>query len=267
MTDTSSTAQYLFQGTEVLVRKDDGITFAPLSVIADDDPSISSRGTTAARESRPGGPDRLQWVEVTTDYVPPKAYTFVTLRSLFPILPDEDFLRAGRAYQVMDFRRNTRYCGRCSGPMRPSRTEEARICGPCGRTIYPILAPAVIVAIEKEGRILLARGHHHPSGRYSVLAGFVEPGETLEEAVHREVREEVGISITDLTYFGSQPWPFPHSLMVGFTAKWKDGEIAVDGREIADAGWFSPADMPPIPPPRSISGGLIGDFLKRHAKP
>jgi NAD+ diphosphatase len=122
------------------------------------------------------------------------------------------------------------------------------------------------VLVERDdGRALLARNARFPSSMYSCLAGFVEPGETIEQAVVREVREEVGIEVHDLRYMGSQPWPFPHSLMIGFTARWKSGEVQVDGKEIADARWFAPDDLPDIPPSMSIARYIIDGWLERSA--
>jgi NAD+ diphosphatase len=107
----------------------------------------------------------------------------------------------------------------------------------------------------------LTRGHHFPDGFYGVLAGFVEAGESLEEAVTREIQEEVGLTVTDVRYFGSQPWPFPHQLMIGFTARWAAGEIRVDPQELADAAWFTRDSLPQIPPRMSIARRLIDAFL------
>jgi NAD+ diphosphatase len=137
-------------------------------------------------------------------------------------------------------------------------------CPACGLLAFPRLAPAVIVLIERDsGEALLARGRQFVIPMYSCLAGFVEPGETLEEAVHREVREEVGVEIADVAYQSSQPWPFPHSLMIGFRARWAGGDIAIDEREILDAQWYRPDALPAIPPPMSIARRLIDGWLAR----
>jgi NAD+ diphosphatase len=148
--------------------------------------------------------------------------------------------------------------------MEDSAIERCRICPNCGNVIFPVICPAIIVAIEKEGKILLARNSRFPKGRYSVLAGFVEPGESLEDTVKREVMEEVSIEVDRIRYFGSQPWPFPHSLMLGFTAEWESGEICVDGIEIAHADWFGPDELPNTPSTRSISGRLIRNFIQKQ---
>jgi NAD+ diphosphatase len=137
-----------------------------------------------------------------------------------------------------------------------------KLCPKCGLLSFPRLSPAIIVAVVHGSKILLARANHFADGFYSVLAGFVEPGETLEECVRREVQEEVGLQVKNIRYFGSQPWPFPHSLMIGFTAEFAGGHITIDGAEIADAAWFSPADLPRIPGEISIARRLIDWFLE-----
>ena len=151
----------------------------------------------------------------------------------------------------------------CSSDLAPS--ERAQVCPQCGLTAFPRLSPAIIVCIRRGEQILLARNHRFPPGRFSVLAGFVEPGETLEEAVAREVREEVGIRVRDIRYFGSQPWPFPNSLMLGFTAEYAEGELVVDESELAEAHWFTRDNLPDLPPPISIARRLIEDFLEPSA--
>ncbi len=145
--------------------------------------------------------------------------------------------------------------------MENRKTELARICPACGFISFPRLSPAVIMSIIKEDHILLARSPRFPSGMYSTLAGFVEPGETLEEAVKREVREEVNIRIGNISYVASQPWPFPHSIMIGFSADYAGGEIEIDGDEIEDAGWFSVEDLPILPSKITIARLLIDRFV------
>jgi NAD+ diphosphatase len=143
----------------------------------------------------------------------------------------------------------------------------AQQCTACGFTIFPRISPAVIVLVERDGKVLLARASRFKERLYSVIAGFVEPGESLEQTVTREIREEIGIGVKDIKYFGSQPWPFPDSLMIGFTAQHMDGEIAVDGEEIVEAQWFSPEQLPDIPDKISISRALIDWFVDKHVRP
>jgi NAD+ diphosphatase len=190
--------------------------------------------------------------------------TFRDLMALFGSVDDATWLAAGRALQLVEWARTHRYCGRCATPTEDSPGERARRCPSCGLLAFPRLAPAVITLVERDdGRALLARNARWPTRMYSCLAGFVEPGETLEEAVRREVREEVGIEVGQLNYHSSQPWPFPHSLMLGFQAHYDRGEIVCDGAEIADAGWFLPEQLPDLPGPVSIARRLIDSWVAR----
>jgi NAD+ diphosphatase len=196
---------------------------------------------------------------------PPAGSEPVPLRQLFGVLGDDEFGVAGRALALVAWDRDHRYCGRCASPTVRSATERVRTCTSCGHTAYPRISPAIITLVERDGRALLARNARTRMPFFSTLAGFVEIGETLEECVVREVREEAGIEIGDVRYFGSQPWPFTGSLMVGFTARWTAGELAPDPTEIADAAWFAPHELPIVPPKLSIARALIDDFVRRHS--
>jgi NAD+ diphosphatase len=195
---------------------------------------------------------------------PPPNTEPMGLRQLFGSITDEEFAVAGRALGITAWDRDHRHCGRDGVPTERSTTERVRTCPTCGFTAYPRLSPAVIMLVERDGKCLLARNARTKMPFYSTLAGFVEVGETLEEAVSREVHEEAGIVISDIAYFGSQPWPFTNSLMIGFTAKWASGEIHQDPIEIMDAGWFSPDALPTIPPRLSIARALIDAFSSRQ---
>lgn len=187
------------------------------------------------------------------------------LRALFDRLDDSEFQLAGYALQLLNWVAENRHCGRCGGTMALERGERALVCSACGSTIYPRISPAVIVAVTSAGRLLLARSGRFPKRRmFSVIAGYVEPGETLEDCVRREIREEVGLEVRGIRYFGSQAWPFSGSLMVGFTAEHAGGEIQVDGREIVEARWVTADDLPEIPGKISISRQLIDWFVNRH---
>lgn len=188
----------------------------------------------------------------------------VALRQLFGVLPDDEFAIAGRALALLAWDRDHRHCGRCGAVTERSSIERIRNCTSCRHGAYPRLSPAVIMLVERDGRALLARNARFPLPFFSTLAGFVEVGETLEETVAREVREEASVEVTDIRYFGSQPWPFSGSLMIGFTARWASGEIVADPSELADAGWFAPSELPTIPPKLSIARELIDDFVARH---
>ncbi len=175
---------------------------------------------------------------------PPADCEWMDLRALAGLISDELFWIAGRANHLLDWDQTHRYCGRCGGPTQDKSDERAKICPDCNLVNYPRLSPAVIVAVIKEDRILLARNKRFRAPFHSVLAGFVEPGETLEQCVRREIKEEVGLDVKNIRYFGSQPWPFPNSLMVGFMADYAAGEIQVDNAELMEADWFSAQSLP-----------------------
>ncbi len=188
------------------------------------------------------------------------------LYSYFGSASEVEWLVAGRAVQLVDWARTHRFCGRCAAPTEMSIGDRSMRCPACGLLAYPRLAPAMITLITKgdpgpDQQALLARGVQFRSPMYSCLAGFVEPGESLESAVVREVKEEVGVDITNVEYRGSQPWPFPHSLMIGFRARWTGGEIECDASEIVDAQWYTRDALPPIPPPISIARKLIDEWV------
>ncbi|MFA4859841.1 NAD(+) diphosphatase [Methanoregula sp.] len=191
----------------------------------------------------------------------PGGFTRSGVRELADIIPDEELAIAGLAVQIIDYDRTTRFCGRCGTKTKPVRTERAKVCPACHQITYPRLSPAIIVLVRKDNTILLARGKHAPPGRYSLVAGFVEPGETIEHAVHREVREETGISITNARYVASEPWPFPNSLMFGFIADYAGGSIMPDGNEIESAEWFDRNHLPEFPLKLSITRRLIDHWL------
>jgi NAD+ diphosphatase len=200
-------------------------------------------------------------IEAPPELGAPHGWAFEGLRSLFGLLSDTFFRVAARALEVLEWDRGHRFCGKCGTATTLKDGERARECPRCGHLSYPRISPAVIVAVVRAEKILLARARRFPPGFYSVLAGFVEPGETLEECVAREVREETGIEVKNLKYFRSQPWPFPHSLMIAFTAEYAGGEIAVDQSELLDAGWYSADAIPSIPDPITVARKLIDWFL------
>jgi NAD+ diphosphatase len=198
----------------------------------------------------------------------PEPWVPQSLRALYASLGDDLFLAAGRGVQIAAFALTHRHCGRCGRPTQPIPGEHSVRCDADNQTFYPRIAPAIIVLVRRGEQALLARSARFPTGMYSTLAGFVEPGESLEQTLTREVREEVGIEVTNLRYFSSQPWPFPHSLMVGFTAEHAGGELRADGVEIVDARWFSPDELPNLPPRPSIARRLIDEtWLHVAARP
>lgn len=194
----------------------------------------------------------------------PDEFSVEKIRPLHSRLPAAQYEFALRAYHLNNWRNTHRFCGRCGNPAALSVKELAVHCQSCGNLVFPRISPAIIVAIERENQLLLARSSRFVSGMYSVLAGFVEPGETFEDCVKREVMEEVGIHVRGIHYIASQPWPFPDSLMVGFTACWDSGEIQIDGEEIVDAGWYSVDAFPHLPGTDSIARKLIDRFVKKQ---
>jgi NAD+ diphosphatase len=187
----------------------------------------------------------------------PEGWAALGLRDLFGMVETTLAALSGRAYQILEWDRNHRYCSRCGTPTALRTDERSRTCPACRYTTYPPVTPAIMILITHGRKLLLARKAAFPQGRYSALAGFVEPGEMLEDTVVRETREEVGVEIRNIRYFGSQPWPFPHSLMIAFTAEYAGGDLRPDGVEIAEAYWFEADNLPKLPPPISISRRLI----------
>ena len=194
----------------------------------------------------------------------PEEFTLENLRSLYGKLPEDLFAIAARAVQLIEWDRTHQFCGHCATPTIQLPTERAKRCPNCQLRQYPKLSPAVIMLIYRGSDILLARAPRFRQGMYSVLAGFVEPGESLEETVAREVREEVGVEIKNIRYFGSQPWPFPKSLMIGFIAEYASGTITPEPTEIETADWFSIDNLPPVPGKLSIARKLIDWFVAQH---
>lgn len=200
---------------------------------------------------------------VSPDQPPPPGFQWRRLRELLDQLPETEFQVAGTALHLFHWDRSHRFCPGCGAPLPPLSAETwTKSCPGCNTVHHPRIAPAIIVRVTRGNRILLARSARYPTRPiFSVIAGYVEAGETLEAAVQREIEEEVGLAVRNVRYFDSQPWPFSGALMVAFTADHADGNIIVDGREILEADWFSPDDLPPLPPPGSVSRRLIDQFV------
>lgn len=195
----------------------------------------------------------------------PEGFSLRPPRQLYGHLKTEILKFAWRNFHLLNWLNNNKFCGRCgSDKMSLATNELALKCADCKSLVYPRLSPAMIVAVVKDHQILLARSNRFPPGRYSVLAGFVEPGETLEDCVQREIREEVGIEVKNIHYFASQPWPFPDSLMIAFTAEYASGELTIDNNEILAADWYSPGNFPNLPGNESISKRLIDWFVNKE---
>lgn len=193
---------------------------------------------------------------------PPEGFEKVGLRALFSRLDEQLFGVAGRANQLSHFARTHRFCGRCGARAARDGRERAFRCPACELVSYPRISPAIITLVRRGEEALLASSGRFPAAFFSTLAGFSEVGESLEETLVREVREEAGVGVGNLRYFGSQPWPFPHSLMIGFTADWLEGEVRVDGEEIREARFFRADQLPRIPPKLSIARRLIDAWVR-----
>lgn len=214
------------------------------------------------------GADSITGVTVPSETALPPHTQEIPVRQIFAMFPDnQDASGAAakiiRAFHIAQWRKESRFCGSCGSKNTETEAELARFCPCCGRIEYPRITPAVIVLIvNSEGKALLAHNKKFVPDIYSLIAGFTEAGENLETTVVREIREEVGIEVEDVRYVVSQPWPFPFSLMVGFTARYKSGDVKPDGTEIEDARWFSSDNLPKLPGPGSVSRDLIERWLK-----
>jgi NAD+ diphosphatase len=240
----------VFQGGQLLLREAD-LAF----------PDFQQLKWMAASEMYPVGlfGDRYcQAAWCARDTPAPDGFAWRPLRSLFGVMDEGMLSVAGRASQIAEWARTHKFCGACGKGMALVAGERCFKCQACGMMAYPRISPAMMVLIRKDDKVLLALHTASPSKRFTPLAGFLEAGESIEEAVHREVFEEVGLRVRNLQYFSSQSWPFPHSLMIAFTADYLDGEIRIDENEIAEARWFGPGDeWPERVPHVSISSVLV----------
>jgi NAD+ diphosphatase len=252
---------FVFRGGALLVRAADLALPDEATCIALGVPLAEARAVGVLGEHY----CRAAWID-TTAADPGNGFAFRPLRSLFGAVDEHLLAVAGRAFQIAEWARTHRFCGACGGPMEALVGERCMRCTRCGHAAYPRISPAMMVLVKKGDAILLARNVASPTNRFSALAGFLEAGESAEDAVHREVFEEVALRVRDLRYFASQSWPFPHSLMIAFTAEWQSGEIDPDPREIAEARWFGPGDpLPEFATGVSISGDLIRANQPRSA--
>lgn len=200
--------------------------------------------------------------EIEAGSAAPSGWSWIPLRPLYTTLNEEDSAIAGCAMQLLHWDRTNQFCGTCGKHTVAREHERCRECKSCGHLAYPKLSLAILALVRRGNQILLARSPQFPEPFYSTLAGFVDPGETLEQCVMREVLEEVGIQVKNVRYFGSQPWPFSYSLMIGFTCEWQEGEIQIDPAEIAEAAWFNASNLPHLPPIYSLSRILIDEFVR-----
>ena len=215
-------------------------------------------------------PDGCLWGRVADDAPLPEGWTAMNRRAFGEQFGREDFQAMSAAWGLADWHRQSRYCGCCGAKMEPAPGEQhAMKCPNCGHMLFPVICPAMIVAVERGGKLLLAMNKRNKFNRFSVLAGFLEVGESIEDAVVREVREEVNVEVErgSIQYLYSQYWPFPRSLMLACRARWKSGELRPDGVEIGEARGFAPDEMPAnVPGAVTVAGWLIRDFLARHPR-
>ncbi len=253
---------FVFHRNRLLVRVTDGCGLAVPSA-----ERVEELGVSATQQHYLGRYEgRACYALDVAEGTAPGGMDFKDLRQVYAGLDEDLFVLAGRAVQIVEWDRTHQYCGRCGGKTYTRDNERAKACPECKLMNFPRLSPAVIMAVERGNELLLARSSRFPSGLYSVLAGFVEPGETIEECVVREVREEVGVSVGNVRYVASQPWPFPNSLMLGFSAEYRSGEITPDPVEIAAAGWFTADALPSIPGRISIARRLIDRFVAKQTR-
>ncbi len=252
---------FLFDGVHLFVQNHQSGADIPLAASVGDIGFVPKRiqfvgclGETACFSAEIEPPTQL-----------PENGEFCPLRPLHGRLADPFFWIAGRALQLVEWDRTHQYCGKCGTPVTTGEKEHVKICPACDHRCYPRISPAVIVAVTKADKLLLAHNRRHRAGMYTVLAGFVEAGETLEETVQREIKEEVGIDVTNIRYFGSQPWAFPNSLMIAFTAEWAGGDFVFVDDDIEVADWFSAETLPVHPTGPSIAHALIQHFLDSQA--
>ncbi|MDF2655827.1 MAG: nudC 2 [Bacillota bacterium] len=196
----------------------------------------------------------------------PEELEFESLRALYDSVDEMMGMVASRAVHLAGWSRRSKYCGVCGSPTQKDSAELAKRCSSCGNVIYPRISPAIIIAVIKEDKLLLAHNKNFKQKWYSTLAGFIEPGETIEACARREVLEEVGVAIQNIRYFGSQPWPFPDSLMIGLIADYESGEVTPDGVEIDDAAFFGTDELPDVPGKYSVAGKLINWFVETRER-
>lgn len=192
----------------------------------------------------------------------PDHYEWVSFKAALELIQQDYFNVVAKAIQILNWEKNHQYCGRCGQKTVRNPAVFERSCKICNLFFYPRISPSIIVLIKKGKQLLMARNFKFPPGIYALIAGFVEPGESVEDALHREVMEEVGITVKNIQYFGSQAWPFPDSLMLAFTAEYESGEITLDNNEIESAGWYDVNNLPGMPSSRiSIARKLIDNFI------
>lgn len=249
---------FVFCKDELLLQKNvDGSFTIPYS----EEPPVRLSEWHTVHRIAPLGECACRAVRIDAPVSEDEYYRMMGLRASFDVLPREMYLRAGKGEEILYWDANTRFCGVCGAPMK-LHTDISKRCVNCGKEVWPQLATAVIVLVRRADSILLVHAHNLKGKYYGLVAGFVETGETLEECVRRELMEETGIKVRNIRYFGSQPWPYPCGLMVGFYADYAEGELRLQKSEIACGDWFDRGHLPAIPGKMSMARMLIDAWLE-----
>ncbi|KXW56748.1 NAD(+) diphosphatase [Ferrovum sp. PN-J185] len=252
---------FIFQGNQLLVTNSESSPALPNRSFVDSIQSI------ILRDHQVGFYDHVlcRAIEVSDDYIPKAGYRFTGLRTLFGVFDEQLISLIGRALQIVEWDRSHQYCSKCGNENTRHEHELAKVCPSCSYRSYPRISPVVMGLIVRDNEILLARSPHFAPGMYSAIAGFCEVGESLEMALHREIKEEVNVAVDNIQYYTSQSWPFPHSLMVAFTCRYVSGIIIPQPEEIEDAKWFNVDALPLLPHPVSVARKLI-DYTVTNIK-
>ena len=262
-----NTSWFVFCGNNILL-KEPQQAGEPHSIPQSTEPPTETKEWTSIMElpADKGGNQRKAYKTDNPQHQ--DGYTYIGLRESFSRLSREDYDMASKAAELLYWDANTKYCGMCGAPMQRA-TEISKQCTHCGKESWPQVSPAIIVRIRKknddgtEAILLVHARNFRRTEMYGLVAGFVETGETLEDCVRREVREETHLQVTNIQYFGSQSWPYPCSIMIGFTADYAGGELQIQKEELSKAGWFTKDNMPEIPDKMSIARRLIDDWLSQ----
>ena len=254
---------FVFRGSELLIENfPGGSSSVPL---CEEPPTVVGDGVNM-HTVEPLGDMQVTAYSVGDETEAPPPYEWCGLRASFYRLPADIYLKAGKCAELVYWDGNTRYCGRCGGVMHKD-TDISKRCERCGNTIWPKPATAIIVLLHRGDDILLVRANNFRGRFFGLIAGFVETGETLEHAVEREVMEETALTIRNINYYGSQPWPYPFGLMVGFFAEYAGGEITLQRTELTEGGWYNIDNLPPLPEKLSIARRMIDRFLSERGRP
>ncbi|MCX7115935.1 MAG: NAD(+) diphosphatase [Gammaproteobacteria bacterium] len=249
---------FLVQGDHLLVLKQDHAL--PIDIALNDITPLFLRRFYLGESNQA----QYYCAEIEENLSLPEHLIRLPLRQALSLFSEAEYAMATKAYGVINWDKNHRFCGHCGSITEQIANSFERTCQPCDLSFFPRISPSIIVLIKKGHHVLMARSPHFLPGVYGLIAGFVEPGESVEEAVHREIKEEVGLEVKNLVYMGSQPWPFPDSLMIAFIADYAAGEIEIDQHEIEEAGWYRYDQLPGRPSTAiSIASKLIDDFIER----